>query len=230
MRGACMPRLYTSPLALGMLLLACSAEAEPPPTSQAPATSATSTDPPPVAPGPAVQVGEVAPDFVLPDTTGALHRLSEHRGRTVVLEWFNPGCPFVKYAYGEGLLPDLRRRWIDAGVDWLTINSSAPDRQGHGAEVNDRARQRWQMDLPVLLDETGAVGRRFGVTTTPQFVVIDPDGIVRHVGALDNAPLGLVDDGGRVDYIDRALQQLARGEPVDPDRTKPYGCSVKYAG
>ncbi len=224
-----MPRLYTSPLALGMLLLACNADAETPAAPTAAASVATSAAPP-VEAGPVVQVGQVAPDFILPDTAGETHRLSEHRGETVVLEWFNPGCPFVKYAYGEGILPALSKRWTDAGVTWLSINSGAPGKQGYGVDVNDKARDRWQMDRPVLMDDTGAVGQRYGAATTPQIFIIDPTGVVRYAGALDNAPLGVVDEGDRIDFVDRALQQLANGQDVDPDHSKPYGCSVKYAG
>lgn len=182
----------------------------------------------PVEAGPVVQVGQPAPAFSLPDTTGALHSLASHAGKTVVLEWFNPDCPFVKHAYDTALLPALASTWTGQGVVWLRINSGAPGKQGHGAERNAQAIAAWSLAGPVLLDETGAVGQRYGAKTTPHLYVIDPAGALVYVGALDNAPLGKVDGAARVDYVADALGALGAGKAVDPSVTRPYGCSVKY--
>ncbi len=172
--------------------------------------------------------GSAAPDFTLPDLDGATHSLSAFRGKTVVLEWFNPGCPFVKHAHGDGPLSDQAARYKD-DVVWIAINSGAPGKQGHGVEANKKAAADWSMDHLVLIDEAGDVGRAYGARTTPQMFVIDAGGTIRYAGALDNAPLGKVEGGALVNYVDAALAALAAGETVAEDFKKPYGCSVKYA-
>ncbi|MCK6507717.1 redoxin domain-containing protein [Myxococcota bacterium] len=186
----------------------------------------------PVEAGPVAQVGQPAPAFTLPDTAGTAHSLAAHAGKTVVLEWFNPDCPFVKHAYDTGLLPGLAATWTGQGVVWLRINSGAPGKQGHGAPRNQQAIDAWSLQGPVLLDETGAVGQRYGAKTTPHLYVIDPAGTLVYAGALDNAPLGKVDgavDGtARIDYVHAALGALGAGKAIDPSLTRPYGCSVKY--
>ena len=154
--------------------------------------------------------------------------MSSYRGKTVVLEWFNPDCPFVKYAHGDGPLKDLAARQAKSGVVWLAINSGAPGKQGHGKDRNAAARAEYGLDHPILLDEDGAVGRRYEAKTTPQMVVIDPEGLVRYAGAIDNKPFGK-GDGELVDYVSAALGDLAARRPVAIPETKPYGCSVKYA-
>lgn len=216
----------TALLALGLLLSACSTPSSADPVATAPAAAAL---PAAIEPGAEVQVGDTAPDFTLPDTSGALARLSDHKGRIVVLEWFNPDCPFVKYAYDEGLIPGLRSTWDGRDdVVWLAINSGAPGKQGHGAERNTQARAAWQIDGPVLLDESGAVGQRYGAKTTPHMYVIDAQGTLVYKGGLDNAPLGRVDGDSRVDYVSAALGELTSSQAVTAPTSKPYGCSVKY--
>lgn len=183
----------------------------------------------PIEAGPVLVPGQPAATFVLPDTSGKTHDLAALKGKTVVLEWFNPDCPFVKYAYGEqGPIPALERRWQGESLVWLRINSGAPGKQGAGAPRNAQAIADWSLNGPVLLDETGAVGKRYGAKTTPQMVVIDPTGVVVYNGALDNAPMGKAETAARLDYVDGALTSLAAGEDVDPASTRPYGCSVKY--
>jgi hypothetical protein len=183
----------------------------------------------PIEAGPVLSPGQPAATFVLPDTTGKTHDLAALKGKTVVLEWFNPDCPFVKYAYdGQGPIPALVSRWQGESLVWLRINSGAPGKQGAGAERNSKAIADWSMSGPVLLDETGAVGKRYGAKTTPQLVVIDPAGTVVYNGGLDNAPMGKPEGASRLDYVDGALTSLAAGKPVDPASTRPYGCSVKY--
>jgi len=184
---------------------------------------------PSVAQAGGVEVGQPAPDFTLTDLDGQEVTLSDHLGKTVVLEWFNPGCPFVVHAHGEGPLKDLAARHAEQGVVWLAINSGAPGKQGHGLELNREAAATWNMSHPVLLDEDGVVGRQYGAKTTPEMVVVAPDGLVAYHGALDNAPRGSVRGGGElIVYVDRALGSVAAGQPVATPKTKPYGCSVKY--
>jgi hypothetical protein len=167
-------------------------------------------------------------DFTLTDLDGNQVSLADYRGKTVVLEWFNPQCPFIVYAHNEGPLAARTGPKAEPDVVWLAINSNAPGKQGHGRELNATARQEFGMDWPVLLDEGGAVGRQYSATTTPHMFIIDPQGELVYQGALDNAPLGKAEGGTRVDYVDQALVALAGGAAPQPARTKPYGCSVKY--
>lgn len=183
-------------------------------------------------------IGQPAPDFTLPALDGAPHTLSALRGRTVVLEWFNPGCPYVQHAHGEGgalaglakrhdVVPGSEPGKAADGVAWLAINSGAPGKQGHGLDTNREAADRWDMDHPVLLDEDGRVGRTYGAATTPHLFVIDPAGTLVYAGAVDNRPLGR-GEGDVVPFLERALADVAAGRPVATSSTKPYGCSVKY--
>lgn len=215
-----------TPFAL-LLALACgpkstpsSAEAPPPP---APATEAA-----PAAAQPA-QVGQPAPAFTLSDTEGKAHTLADYAGKTVVLEWFNPDCPFVKYAHGPGgPLASQPAAAIEQGVVWLAVNSGAAGKQGAGLERNVAARTEYAMAYPVLMDESGAVGKLYGARTTPHLYIIDPGGVLVYAGALDNAPLGEAEGGTRTDHVSAALAALAGGQPLPVAETKPYGCSVKY--
>lgn len=174
--------------------------------------------------------GQKAPGFTLPDLQGHKVSLSDFAGKTVVLEWFNPGCPFVKYAHGEGPLKDQAKAATGQGVVWLAINSGAPGKQGAGIEVNQKAASEWAMAHPILLDEDGSVGRAYGAKTTPHMFVVDGGGNLAYAGGLDNAPLGRVEGKEPRNYVLSALADLAAGRPVAAASTQPYGCSVKYGG
>ena len=177
------------------------------------------------------EVGKPAPDFTLSDLDGKTYRLHDFRGKTVVLEWFNPGCPFVKMSHTKGSLVGTAKRHVDHGVVWLAINSAAPGKQGHGRDANVEARQRYAMDHPILLDESGATGHAYGATNTPHMFVIDRDGTLLYKGAIDNSPdgEGQSPTGGKlVNYVDAALDALAAGRPVEVKETQAYGCAVKY--
>jgi alkyl hydroperoxide reductase subunit AhpC len=221
---------------LVLLALACrsnpSPSAEPAPASP-PSTAA------PVALTPASTVasaetaalGKAAPDFTAPDLDGKSVSLKDFRGKTVVLEWFNPGCPFVKKSHTVGSLVDTASRHVKNGVVWIAINSGAPGKQGHGKEVNVEARSSWKMEHPVLLDENGSIGRAYGAERTPHMYVIDPKGVLVYRGAIDNSPDGEKQSpqgGTLVNHVDAALADLAAGRPVAVAETKAYGCSVKY--
>jgi len=175
------------------------------------------------------RVGEQAPDFTLTDTQGRTVSLSELRGKTVVLEWFNPGCPFVVAAHGdEGPLKSFASTMnSEDDVVWLAINSGAEGKQGYGIETNQSHRESWNLNYPVLMDTTGNVGRLYDAKTTPHMYVIDGEGVLRYAGALDNAPLNKV-DGSRVPYLESALTAVRQGQPPATPQTRPYGCSVKY--
>jgi peroxiredoxin len=179
----------------------------------------------------AAKIGAAAPEFELPDLDGKLVQLSSFRGKTIVLEWFNPGCPFVKASHTKGSLIDTAARHERKGVVWLAINSGAKGKQGHGAEANREAKQRFNMPHPVLLDESGAVGRAYAAAHTPHMYVIDKNGVLVYRGAIDNSPDGEGEspaDGKLVNYIDAAIADIAAGKPVAVPQTEAYGCSVKY--
>jgi len=180
------------------------------------------------APMAGAKVGEPAPDFTLPDLEGNEVSLASFKGKTVVLEWFNPGCPFVKFAHGEGPLASMGNEKMGDELVWLAINSGAPGKQGHDPTENENAVSGWAMKYPVLRDETGKVGKAYGAEKTPHVFVIDAEGVLRYKGALDNAPIGETQNEEYAGYLENALAQLAAGSEIDPSETAPYGCGVKY--
>jgi len=241
-RSPCFAERRMRLLIVGSLLLsivACDKPAEPtPPTTPtapaavAPVAAAT----PPSAPADGVTnplVGQPAPEFTLKDLDGKDVSLSSFKGKTVVLEWFNPECPFVKASHGKGSLVSLAKKHTDAGVVWLAINSGAVGKQGNELDKNVAAKKDWNLAHPILRDEAGTVGKAYGATNTPNMFVIDPVGIVVYAGAIDNAPdgEGASPAGGvLVNHVDEALADLAANRPVKTTSTKPWGCGVKYAG
>jgi peroxiredoxin len=178
------------------------------------------------------ELGQPAPGFTLKDLDGREVSLSSFKGKTVVLEWFNPECPYVKNAHGKGSLVDTAKRHQKKGVVWLAINSGAPGKQGAGVEKNREAVKAFKLEHPVLLDESGAIGKAYGATNTPHLYVIDAKGVLVYRGAIDNSPdgEGRSPQGGKlINYVDAALEDLLAGHPVATPDTKAYGCSVKYA-
>ena len=176
-----------------------------------------------------VQIGAPAPAFELKDLSGESLSLADQKGKVVVLEWFNPGCPFVKQAHeAGGALETMASSWAEKGVVWLAINSGAPGKQGTGAETNKEAQQKWNMAHPVLLDEAGTVGRAYAAKTTPQMVVIDEKGHQVYNGALDNAPFGKFKGDSLTPLTAEVIEAVLNGKESPHKRTKPYGCSVKY--
>ena len=195
-------------------------------------TTAAQVAPPEPAPLEAARIGAVAPDFELPDLDGKLVKLSSFRGNPVVLEWFNPGCPFVKASHTKGSLVGTAARQVKAGVVWLAINSGGPGKQGYGAEANREGRATFKLEHPILLDETGRVGHAYAAAHTPHLYVIDAQGVLVYRGAIDNSPDGEGESptGGKlVNYVDAALGDLQAKRPVAIAETEAYGCSVKYA-
>lgn len=177
------------------------------------------------------KIGEAAPDFTLTDLDGKTHKLSDYKGKIIILEWFNPECPFVVHQYNEGPIKSMGKELAkDDGYVWLAINSGAPGMQGAGKEKNQNYHKQWDIPYPILLDEDGKVGRMYEAKTSPHMYVINADGVLVYHGAIDNAPMGRVrGDGEKVNYVQRAIDALKAGETISPDTTRPYGCSVKYA-
>mgnify|MGYP002875670839 CR=1 FL=1 len=175
----------------------------------------------------ALESGEKAPDFELKSLSGETVKLSDLKGKLVVLEWFNPGCPFVKYSHGEKVMSKTIAQTVSEDTVWLAINSGAPGKQGAAPSANEKASSKWNLQHPVLLDPTGAVGTLYSAKTTPHMFIIDKEGKLAYQGAHDNAPRGRV-KGEYVDYVKQAISELKAGQKVSTVETKPYGCSVKY--
>ena len=179
----------------------------------------------------AATVGQPAPAFTLTDSNGTEHSLADFRGKTVVLEWFNHECPFVKKHYGAGNMQKQQDASEKDGVVWLLVNSSAPGKQGHvdGAQGN-RVLAEWKATpTALLLDHDGTVGKAYGAKTTPHMFVIDGQGVVRYNGAIDSTPSAdAADIPGSTQFVEAALADLAANRPVARATTQPYGCSVKY--
>lgn len=179
-------------------------------------------------------VGEAAPNFTLSDTEGARHTLSDFAkdDKIVVLEWWNPRCPFVvKHHDGMTTMEDLASKYADDNVVWIKVNSTNPEHRDYGADK--KAIKDWNVTTPVLLDSDGYVGQMYGARTTPHMYVIDAEGVLRYAGAIDshrspNAPSDR-EKSRVVNYVDQALGEIISGKEVSQPETKPYGCSVKYA-
>ena len=221
---------------LGLSLMACGAKKDAEaPSADAPKSAesekATDSQVPPSAKGDeaAALVGSPAPDFKLKDTEGNEHTLSEHNGKSVVLEGYNPDCPFVVHAHSKGSLVQLAQLHSEGGVVWFAINSGGEGKQGHGLERNEASREEYGFGHPVLLDPDGKVGRAYGAKTPPQMYVVDKDGILRYAGAIDNVPMGRMEGDKPREFVTAAITDLQQSRKVEISQTVPYGCSVKYA-
>lgn len=179
----------------------------------------------------AAAVGSPAPKFTLTDVTGKKWSLSDQKGKVVVLEWFNHGCPFVKKHYGSGNMQKLQKEYTDKGVVWLAINSSAEGKQGNAAPADhDKLfREKNASPTAVLLDEDGSVGKAYGAKTTPHMYVISKNGKLVYAGAIDDkSGFEQSEIDSAKNYVKAALDELLSGKPVTVAETKPYGCPVKY--
>jgi hypothetical protein len=181
----------------------------------------------------AVENGKPAPDFTLMDSNGEKRTLSDHRGKFVVLEWLNHGCPFVKKHYKMSYqnMQGLQKEFTDKGVIWFSIISSAEGKQGYMTpeEANEAVREKKAAPTAVLLDPTGKVGRLYGAQTTPHMYIIDPQGKLIYQGAIDDkSSFRAATIKNANNYVRVALNEAMSGKPVSNPVTKPYGCSVKY--
>lgn len=176
-------------------------------------------------------VGQQAPDFVAVDTSGVKHKLSDFAGKFVVLEWTNPGCPFVRKHYGSGNMPATQKAATDKGVVWLAINSTERAASDYlKADALD-AWMKSQKAAPtaVLMDEDGVIGQVYGARTTPHIFIIDPKGTLVYAGGIDSIASARVDDiKTATNYVNQALGEVLGGKPVSMASTRPYGCSIKY--
>lgn len=220
-----MPRSLI-PAALAALTLAACQDAAPKTDAPAPAPTETAA-----APAQAPSAGQPAPAFTLVDSDGTQRSLADFRGKTVVLEWTNEGCPYVQKHYSAGAMQALQREAVGDGVVWLTIVSSAPGTQGYVEGESARAfkakhKGGWSH---LLLDPTGQVGKSYGAVTTPDMRIINPEGQLTFVGGIDDRPTNKVEDlEGANNFVRAALTDMEAGRPVQTAFAQPYGCAIKY--
>src|SRR5881394_4036800 len=175
-------------------------------------------------------VGTNAPDFSLTDSKGKTQSVSQYKGKYVVLEWFNPECPFVKKHYGSGNMQKLQQEFTGKGIVWLTIDSNAPGLEGNlTAEQANAKMAEWKTKQTALvLDPDGKAGRSYGAKNTPHMFVINPEGKIVYEGAIDSkATPNPSDISSSTNYVKAALDESMGGKPITTSTTKPYGCSVK---
>ncbi len=175
-------------------------------------------------------VGQAAPDFTATDALGKTHKLSDFKGKHVVLEWTNPGCPFVVKHYG-GNMQALQAEFTGKGVVWLSVNSTAKESRDYLAPAQLMA---WKADkkasaTAVLMDESGKLGQLYSAKTTPHMYIVSPQGVLVYAGAIDSVPSARVDDIKlATNYIRQGLTEALGGKAVSTASTRPYGCSIKY--
>ena len=216
------PRLFGILVLAGLIVVLSSCK-------EKPASSRAAEPAEQVAGEPAVGIPAVAApakslDFMLTDHNGKQVKLSDYAGKTVVLEWLNYDCPFVKPHYEARTFANLAKKYSGKGVVWLTVNST----EYATGRTNKAWAEKYNLARPILDDRAGKVGRLFGATNTPHMFILDTAGKIVYDGAIDNAPLGKV-EGEYVNYVDKALAELTAGKSVSLAKTKAYGCTVKYA-
>ena len=179
----------------------------------------------------AIPPGSLAPDFHGTDSNGKTQTLSQYRGKYVVLEWANKGCPYEQKLYKSGTMEKLQAQWTAKGVVWLSVISSAPGQQGFvtAAEEGDYLKTMHAAPTAVILDPSGTIGHLYDAKTTPHMFVIDPSGKVIYQGAIDDQPSPDPSTlNGARNYVSEALDAAMAGKPVPTPVTRSYGCSVKY--
>lgn len=180
----------------------------------------------------AAVVGEPAPDFTLTGLDGQPHKLSDYKGKIVVLEWNNPDCPFVHKHYDSGNIPKLQHTAMEQGVVWLMVNSGAPGQQGgdySSAQLNSWLADHKSSPTAYLRDPSGTVGHLYGAKATPHLFVIKADGVLAYNGGIDSIRSADQADIARAEnYVASALAAVEAGQPVKHAHTQPYGCSIKY--
>ena len=179
----------------------------------------------------AATVGQPAPDFALKDTNGKTVRLSDFKGKHVVLEWTNPGCPFVRKHYDSGNMPATQKDATGKNVVWLSINSTEKASSDYlePARLSAWLAERKAVPTAVLMDEEGTVGKSYGARTTPHLYIVNPQGQLIYAGGIDSIPSARPADIEKAtNYVKTGLAQALAGQPIADANTKPYGCSIKY--
>jgi hypothetical protein len=181
----------------------------------------------------APSVGQSAPDFTLTDTTGKPVKLSDYRGKYVVLEWTNPGCPYVRKHYDSGNMPATQREAVAKGVVWLSINSTEKASYDYlePAQLTAWMKERKATPSAVLMDVDGTAGQAYGARTTPHMYIVNPQGQLVYAGGIDSIPSSNPEDIRKaVNYVRQGLGEALAGKPISQAATRPYGCSIKYKG
>ena len=176
-------------------------------------------------------VGTNAPDFSLTDSKGKTQSVSQYKGKYVVLEWFNPECPFVRKHYGSGNMQKLQEEFTGKGVVWLSVDSSAAGKEGYltPEQANAKIAEWKTKQTALVLDPDGKAGQLYGAKNTPHMFVINPEGKIIYEGAIDSkATPNPADIASSTNYVKVALDESLSGKTVSTANTKPYGCSVKY--
>ena len=182
----------------------------------------------------AATVGQAAPDFTATDALGKTHKLSDFKGKHVVLEWTNPGCPFVvKHYNGDagGNMQTLQKEFTSKGVVWLSINSTETGSRDYLAPAKLTAWKAEKKASPsaMLMDDSGNIGRLYSAKTTPHMFIINPQGVLVYAGAIDSVPSARVDDiKTATNFVRQGLNEALSGKAVSMPSTRAYGCSVKY--
>ena len=179
----------------------------------------------------APEIGKAAPDFTATDTNGKSHKLSDFKGKVVVLEWTNPECPYVVKHYDSKNMQKLQEEITAKDVVWLSINSGAEGKQGHltADAANTYIKDHGAKQTAYLLDPKGEVGKAYDAKTTPHMFVVDKDGTLVYDGAIDDNDSASKEDAASAkNYVTAAVDALVAGKPVETSKTKPYGCGVKY--
>jgi len=177
------------------------------------------------------EIGKPAPEFTLTDSTGTPHNLSDFKGKFVVLEWLNHGCPFVKKHYDSGNMQKLQKKYTGKDVVWLSIVSSAPGKQGHMTpeDTNKTKKEKGAAPTAILLDEDGTVGRLYEAKVTPELFIINPEGTLIYKGGIDDKKsVDQADIATSTNFVAQALDEALAGKPVSMAETAAYGCSIKY--
>jgi peroxiredoxin len=178
----------------------------------------------------AAEVGKPAPEFTATDINGQTHKLSDYQGKIVVLESYNQDCPFCHNHYRTGAMQELQRELTAKGVVWLVVNSVSPSYPSHRSP--EAARKEWasqKINATAWLDDSsGAIGKAYGMRTTPDMFVVDRAGVLVYAGAIDDRPATSGDPRTARNYVRDAVERLQAGETVAVTQTKPYGCGVKY--
>ncbi len=177
-------------------------------------------------------LGSAAPAFTLTDSNGRARSLGEFKGKTVVLEWTNHQCPYVGKHYRGNNMQALQKKWTGQGVVWLSIISSAPGEDGYVTpqQANQLTSERNAAPSAVLFDPKGTAGRAYGARTTPHMYVINGEGQLVYMGGIDDQPSARLEDLKIAkNFVDQALTEMAQGKPVSANRSRAYGCSVKYS-
>ncbi|MFP4003563.1 MAG: thioredoxin family protein [Alphaproteobacteria bacterium] len=180
----------------------------------------------------APEIGEPAPAFTAVDSDGKQHSLSDFKGKTVILEWTNHGCPYVQKHYDTGNMQALQKETTGEGAVWLTVISSAPGKQGYvtAEKANELTEKRDAAPTAVLFDPTGEIGKSYGATATPHMYIVDEEGVLRYMGAIDDKPTARRKSvETATNYVKAALAEMEAGKPVSTPVTRAYGCSIKYA-